>query len=415
MKSVEQTNAVEGAGSDPRRFAQGYRMAFPDRRVEREFRRVRAEQSLPRLRVAAVLGLLLFGGFGVLDVALTPERAPLFWTIRFGVVCPLIAAGLAATFVRAVQAHLHAVFGFLVALAGVGIAVMLAHADPLVGSIYFSGLLLVLMFGATLIRLRFACACLSTAAIVAAYEIVAVGYADTSPDVIFGHNFFLLSAALLSTLASYQQERCVRRDFDQIRTIKAHAGQLARLNDRLARLSTRDHLTGLYNRRHLDQRLGELIALHKRYDVTTTLLLIDLDGFKAVNDLYGHPAGDRLLRQVGEILQRGILRETDMAFRFGGDEFLIALPNTDYEAVERLVVTLKEALSALEVDEGRAAVGIGFSGGALRLSAEISDANETIAALDRLLDRAKAAGRGATLYGPRLCAARDLAANASPD
>jgi len=88
-----------------------------------------------------------------------------------------------------------------------------------------------------------------------------------------------------------------------------------------------DELTGLFNRRHFQERLKEEIARHSRYGDPFSLFIIDLDNFKTYNDVYGHPAGDTLLGQIGTIIKNSI-RDADQAFRYGGDEFVVILPQT---------------------------------------------------------------------------------------
>ena len=100
-----------------------------------------------------------------------------------------------------------------------------------------------------------------------------------------------------------------------------------------------DELTGLWNRRHLEERVQSEIGRHSRYGGTFSLIILDLDSFKAFNDSYGHLAGDELLRQFGSIV-RSTIRSADEAFRYGGDEFAILLPQTNikdaHEVAERV-------------------------------------------------------------------------------
>ena len=88
-----------------------------------------------------------------------------------------------------------------------------------------------------------------------------------------------------------------------------------------------DELTGLFNRRHFEERLKEEVSRHSRRGDVFSLFLLDLDNFKAYNDIYGHPSGDILLNRTGKII-RSSLREADGAFRYGGDEFIVILPHT---------------------------------------------------------------------------------------
>jgi diguanylate cyclase (GGDEF)-like protein len=101
----------------------------------------------------------------------------------------------------------------------------------------------------------------------------------------------------------------------------------AQLYARLEQKSRVDELTGLFNRRHFEERLKEEVSRHSRYGDVLSLFMLDLDNFKTYNDVYGHPAGDILLSQIGEII-RSSVRSVDQAFRYGGDEFVVILPQT---------------------------------------------------------------------------------------
>ena len=92
-----------------------------------------------------------------------------------------------------------------------------------------------------------------------------------------------------------------------------------------------DELTGLLNRRALNELITNEIARHSRYGGVLSIIILDLDSFKAFNDNYGHLAGDKLLREIGSITKRAI-RSSDQAFRYGGDEFAILLPQTTINA-----------------------------------------------------------------------------------
>jgi diguanylate cyclase (GGDEF)-like protein len=106
-----------------------------------------------------------------------------------------------------------------------------------------------------------------------------------------------------------------------------------------------DELTGLLNRRSLDEMIDNEISRHSRYGGVFSLAILDLDSFKIYNDTFGHPAGDKLLRQVSNII-KGSIRNADNAFRYGGDEFAVLLPQTTIEAglqvTERIRKTITE-------------------------------------------------------------------------
>lgn len=116
---------------------------------------------------------------------------------------------------------------------------------------------------------------------------------------------------------------------NDITASKALRRQLQEANERLLRLSLTDGLTGLYNLRHLHSELSRFMRTRQRYPQRPlSLALIDLDHFKAINDLQGHAEGDRILQRVAGILKQEMREGLDGAFRVGGDEFLLLLPDT---------------------------------------------------------------------------------------
>jgi diguanylate cyclase (GGDEF)-like protein/putative nucleotidyltransferase with HDIG domain len=149
-----------------------------------------------------------------------------------------------------------------------------------------------------------------------------------------------------------------------------------------------DDLTGLLNRRSLDEMIDNEISRHSRYGGVFSLAILDLDSFKVYNDSYGHPAGDRLLQQVGNVIKNAI-RNADRAFRYGGDEFAILLPQTTIE--DGLQVTERVRKSIAEgVDSGDVPVTISI--GVASWPEDGISHTDIIAAADVTLYRAKRNG-----------------------
>src|SRR5918997_1937474 len=135
-----------------------------------------------------------------------------------------------------------------------------------------------------------------------------------------------------------------------------------RLERRLRHLADHDDLTGLMNRRRFQEELERHLAECRRYGMTGALLVLDLDGFKAVNDTHGHSAGDGVLCGVAEAL-RSRLRGTDIVARLGGDEFAVLLPRGGVQAARRVAEALRRKVPAeVQAPDGAAiAVSVGFS------------------------------------------------------
>ncbi len=140
----------------------------------------------------------------------------------------------------------------------------------------------------------------------------------------------------------------------QISTSVANAQLYARAEQR-ARI---DELTGLFNRRHFDEILQQEIERHSRYGSMISLVFMDLDSFKNYNDTKGHIAGDKLLAQIGNLLNATI-RNIDLAFRYGGDEFAIIMPHTSGDDTYLVTERIREKLVA-EMTERKIAVSASF-------------------------------------------------------
>jgi diguanylate cyclase (GGDEF)-like protein len=144
----------------------------------------------------------------------------------------------------------------------------------------------------------------------------------------------------------------------QIRLLEQVALQIAtpiensQLYARAEQRSRIDELTGLFNRRHFEERLKEEISRHSRYGDVFSIFMIDLDNFKSYNDIYGHVSGDVLLNQVGRVITNSV-RNADQAFRYGGDEFVVVLPQTTmndaYVVAERVQEGVAEEMKKKEI------------------------------------------------------------------
>ncbi|MCA9555431.1 MAG: GGDEF domain-containing protein, partial [Myxococcales bacterium] len=133
---------------------------------------------------------------------------------------------------------------------------------------------------------------------------------------------------------------------DQLALTKSNIG----LRESLQFLATRDPLTGLFNRRHLDDSIDREFSRSKRNNSPVAAWMVDIDHFKAFNDTHGHPAADRVLAEFGRLL-RTSCRDMDLACRFGGEEFVVILPDCTREDAARRAEAFREkvANTALEI------------------------------------------------------------------
>lgn len=168
-----------------------------------------------------------------------------------------------------------------------------------------------------------------------------------------------------------------------------------RTDDQNRILATHDELTGLANRRRLNEVLASEWARSKRSGQSLALAMIDIDQFKIYNDHYGHQAGDECLKRIAQDIQLNARRTGDLAARYGGEEFLLILPNADAAAAQRLAEGVRKSIESLDLPHVHSPTGkITISIGVAALNDGFyKDAESLLYAADEALYRAKDGGR----------------------
>ena len=175
--------------------------------------------------------------------------------------------------------------------------------------------------------------------------------------------------------------------------IKALQDELKRSNELLQELSNTDPLTHLYNRRYLTKILNSELKRSKRYNESLSFIILDIDLFKKVNDVYGHQNGDTVLSAVAEVVRAG-RRCYDIAARYGGEEFVLVLPGTTLAGGVTVAEHLREEIMAISFKPPLELLTITISLGVATFpSAQIEDEDSLIRQADEALYRAKQKGR----------------------
>ncbi|MBI5195675.1 MAG: sensor domain-containing diguanylate cyclase [Nitrospirae bacterium] len=187
-------------------------------------------------------------------------------------------------------------------------------------------------------------------------------------------------------------------DEDKLMNFAFQAFQIIAMHDKIANLAITDGLTGLNNHRHFQERLMEEVEMSRRYGRSLSLLILDIDHFKAFNDAHGHQAGDTALKMIASLIEEQV-RRTDFAARYGGEEFSIIMPETVYSGAKIFAERLRKKIAGtpFPCSDGEKAlitVSIGFSS----IPENTKDKNELIEMADRALYYAKEHGRNAS-YG----------------
>ena len=195
------------------------------------------------------------------------------------------------------------------------------------------------------------------------------------------HSMVSLTAALISNSFTEQIQKTI--------------GSLHHQADQLVKLANTDPLTGQANRRHLFERLESEFSRAQRYRRPFCLLYIDMDGFKAINDQYGHLFGDEILRGSARSMQ-AVLRATDLLARIGGDEFAVLLPETDLNGSEHVANKLRKSLAAYGSQLSPSLPSLTLSIGVGQISEDDDAIEDILSRADKAQYLAKSSGKALT-------------------
>ena len=208
---------------------------------------------------------------------------------------------------------------------------------------------------------------------------------------------------LIARIRYHSNAYIVRLQRDEAyRALRESQKKLAETNLELLRLVNVDGLTGLANRRHFDESLFIEWKRAARNGKTLSVMMLDIDCFKAYNDSYGHLRGDEALRQVADIIRTSVMRPADQASRYGGEEFVVILPETEVEGARQLAEEIRSRVEALAIPHGASiaapclTLSIGVSG---LVPSELHEPFWLVNCADAALYQAKQAGRNRVQVG----------------
>jgi diguanylate cyclase (GGDEF)-like protein len=176
------------------------------------------------------------------------------------------------------------------------------------------------------------------------------------------------------------------------RALREYDRKLQELNARLSEQVTRDPLTGLFNRRYLEDSLQRELALAKRQGFAVSVVMGDIDHFKNINDAYGHQAGDEVLKKLAGLLQTNS-RESDICCRYGGEEFLLVMPNVPEGLAVQRAESLRMSITEMIVPFSTFRIRLTASFGVATYPKQGLDTDSLIGAADEALYEAKELGR----------------------
>jgi diguanylate cyclase (GGDEF)-like protein/PAS domain S-box-containing protein len=204
----------------------------------------------------------------------------------------------------------------------------------------------------------------------------------------------LVQVEFVSNVYLAGDEKVIQCNIRDISDRKHAQDALLKSKERLREQSVRDHLTGLFNRRYMEETLERELLRASRKNLSLGIIMLDLNDFKKFNDKWGHAAGDEILREMGKLLL-GHVRADDIPCRYGGDEFIIVLPGASREIIQERAERLSEHARHFNVDfNGQILKGITLSLGVATFPDNGITSAEVLKAADTALYSAKRRGKG---------------------
>ena len=182
-----------------------------------------------------------------------------------------------------------------------------------------------------------------------------------------------------------------QEDLELTVLLSAHVSLMLE-NNRLYEISVLDGLTNLYNRRYMEQRLDKELSYARRFHHPLSIFMVDIDWFKKLNDTYGHPAGDFVLRTVSDMFTKA-LREYDIVARYGGEEFAVILPSTPRSKAASIAERLRASVAEQDVSHQGQLIPVSVSVGVATYPEDGQSSEDLISRADKALYRAKRSGR----------------------
>ncbi len=328
-------------------------LSFQDSYLERHFRTSYSRRFRFQSLLAMEVALVLFGLFAVLDWLLYPQLATQLWLIRFGFALPVLLLILLLLINKAYFRYGQQLMALSLVVANAAIVAMIMAIPVELNNVYVAGLMLVALYGYTVSRLRFVWASIGNWLGLGIYNLAALWWGDISSWDLIAGNFFVISTNVMGMVASYSMEYDSRRGFLLQQQLRSERSQLNTLNKNLEKQALTDELTRLANRRSFFERLQEEWRRAQRHEKCLSLIMIDVDYFKRVNDRYGHQAGDDCLRQIAEVLGSYARRAGEMAARLGGEEFVLLLPDSSAAIACEVAEAMRSDIAALDFSIAR--------------------------------------------------------------
>jgi diguanylate cyclase (GGDEF)-like protein len=343
-----------------------------------------------------IIFLILYDLFCINDYIVLSDIYKTAWFIRLCIVTPIFIVDLLMIKSKRFRNIIDALAAFVVVLVCLSIVIIYglsSHPDHIH---YHTGIILVIIFGNILIRINFRYAVASSFIVLIIFSVTSPYLLQVTHEVYINNVLVLFFAIVISLAGNHELGREHRRNilFNLLLHIKSK--KLEDSNRRLTELSISDALTGLANRRYFDDKIRQEWRANLRTRLPISLIFIDIDYFKSYNDNYGHQTGDQCLTLIANELAHFARRPRDLCARYGGDEFVVLLPEIVQSEAAEIAEKIRQRILGLEIRHNfsETAPFITISLGVAELTPSLdNDSSLLIRTADNALYLAKARGR----------------------
>ena len=303
-------------------------MTIASREKESSFQAFLAKDKIQIMRVMCIMGTILYATFGVLDAWALPSVFNEAILIR-SITVLVLAISFTLTFTKYFLKFYEYIvpIPYLVGAFGLESMLYLAKPEEFATQNYFAGLMLVIMILYSWTHLKLRSLLITTAIILSSYIYVELNkhsLNNLSIPLVISNSLYLVSVAVIGFIIHLIREKYMHENHRLQQDLKKSLKQKTIEANDNAYLANHDELTGLPNRRYIMESLEKSLEIAKEESKLLVFMFLDLNGFKQINDIHGHAAGDTVLKIVSRRLESA-LRNADSLSRLGGDEFLIGL------------------------------------------------------------------------------------------
>lgn len=325
-------------------MGQGFPLQKFSRDLEHYFLTETLDARKNRFFIMGVIAIFIYNLFLITDREMLPDVYLSAWKIRLGIITPSALIILALMRYNRLLLFLDYFADILLLLGSSSIILILAlsHHPNVVH--YHTGVILIIMFGNIVFRTRFWHAFSVSWLTFVIYILTVTHITPMTPPVMINSSIVLFSAIIISLVANYQMENDFRWNYLRNLLKEIETIRLEKTKKELERLSSSDALTGIANRRHFDAFLNTEWQMAISYRTQLALIFLDVDDFKAYNDLYGHQAGDICLQKIAALIRGGSQRTHDLCARYGGEEFVVLLPNTTLGDAQQIAEKIRKGI-----------------------------------------------------------------------